>query len=137
METFNLRELPTTNTRTNDDIHTTITLDPLMQTFLSTRPLQRLRALKQLGLAEYVYINAKHDRFEHSLGVAHLAERLARKIKDKQKSLKITEKDIMCVKLAGLCHDLGHGPFSHVYDGTFRSQINNNVDWTHEDGSGG
>jgi len=82
-----------------------------------------------------VYINAKHDRFEHSLGVAHLAEKMARSLKDKQPQLKITEKDIICVKLAGLCHDLGHGPFSHVYDGAFKERVNPTSNWTHEQGS--
>ena len=80
---------------------------------------QRLRKLKQLGVSESVYVTATHNRKEHSLGVAHLAERLARRLATRQPQLGITEKDILCVKLAGLCHDLGHGAYSHVYDGPF------------------
>lgn len=57
------------------------------------------------------------------------------KFKDEQKFLEITEQDVMCVKLAGLCHDLGHGPFSHVFDGVFIPKVKPNCTWTHEQGS--
>ena len=106
--------------RTNDSIHSTINLCPAMQVLMDGNPyFQRLRKLKQLGVTEAVYMNATHNRKEHSLGVAHLAERLARGLAERQPKLGITDKDVLCVKLAGLCHDLGHGPFSHVYDGPF------------------
>lgn len=122
---FTLRPLKslTSTSRTNDDIHSSITLDPLTLAFLDSPPFQRLRGLNQLGVAGYVYINATHTRFEHSLGVAHLAERMAESLARKQPQLKVTRKDVACVKLAGLCHDLGHGPFSHIYDGELRNQL--------------
>lgn len=85
--------------------------------------MQRLRGLKQLGVSEMTYIPTTHCRFEHSLGVASLSEQLLRSIKKKQPRLNITEKDIICVKIAGLLHDIGHGPYSHVYDGQFRKQL--------------
>ena len=47
-----------------------------------------------------------------------------------QENLKITPQDILCVKIAGLCHDLGHGPFSHVFDGKFIPLVNGNKNWT-------
>lgn len=72
--------------------------------------MQRLRGLKQLGVSEMTYIPTTHSRFEHSLGVAALAENILREIKKKQPRLQITEKDIICVKIAGLLHDIGHGP---------------------------
>ncbi len=54
------------------------------------------------------------------------------KLKSKQPSLEIDEKDVNNVSIAGLCHDLGHGPFSHVFDNHFLRYINPNTQWTHE-----
>lgn len=51
--------------------------------------------------------------------MAHLADQVATMISLHQPHLGITIEDIRCVKIAGLCHDLGHGPYSHVYDGVF------------------
>ncbi|KAL7542545.1 hypothetical protein ACHAXR_011891 [Thalassiosira sp. AJA248-18] len=89
--------------------------------------MQRLRNLKQLGTSEITYVNTNHTRFEHSLGVMKLGEDLVRDIYRRQPKLWTTEndleKDVVCVKLAGLLHDIGHGPYSHVYDGLFRKQL--------------
>lgn len=109
--------------RTNDDVHQSINLCPLTLAVIDTPHMQRLRGLKQLGVSEMAYIPTTHCRFEHSLGVAALAEELLRQIKKKQPKLGITEKDVICVKVAGLLHDIGHGPYSHVYDGEFRKQL--------------
>lgn len=102
---------------------------------------QRLRNLHQLGAANYVYIGATHSRFEHCLGVAYLAERMVESIRTHQPWLPITKTDVLCIKIAGLCHDLGHGPFSHVFDGIFLAQlrqrnlVNGSFKWSHEQGS--
>jgi HD superfamily phosphohydrolase len=114
---FTLRSLSIFDRRrTNDEIHSTIDLDPVTNILLDTPQLQRLRGLKQLGAAEYVYINTNHCRLEHSLGVAHLAERMCLHLNKNQPNLGVTEKDVLCVKIAGLFHDAGHGPFSHAYE---------------------
>uniref|UniRef100_A0AAQ6IJA3 HD domain-containing protein n=1 Tax=Anabas testudineus TaxID=64144 RepID=A0AAQ6IJA3_ANATE len=78
-----------------------------------------LRYIKQLGGAYFVYPGASHNRFEHSLGVGYLAGELAQALKtkhDNEGENLIDEKDILCVQIAGLCHDLGHGPYSHMFE---------------------
>ena len=109
---------------------------------MDTPQFQRLRHLKQLGTCVYVFPSATHSRFEHSLGVAHLSQRVCQELDKNQPELHITKADILCVKVAGLCHDLGHGPFSHVFDGVFIKAMFpdglKNKDgsvWRHEDGS--
>ena len=102
--------------RTNDVIHSSIDICAVTKALMDSRPMQRLRKVQQLATADYVYMNCTHTRFEHSLGVAHLAERLCKRIKTRQDNLGCTSKDILCVKLAGLLHDVGHGPFSHTYE---------------------
>lgn len=69
--------------------------------------LQRLRGIRQLAMASLVYPGALHTRFDHSLGVAHLAGQMA-------DSLKLDVDERRMVRIAGLLHDIGHGPFSHV-----------------------
>jgi HD superfamily phosphohydrolase len=96
---------------------------------LNAQEFQRLRDVSQLGGVYFVYpgsssgslaayltvhvIGASSNRFEHSLGVAHLARTFCRVLKQQQPThlkteLRITEQDELCVEIAGLCHDLGH-----------------------------
>uniref|UniRef100_A0AAX7SJQ5 HD/PDEase domain-containing protein n=1 Tax=Astatotilapia calliptera TaxID=8154 RepID=A0AAX7SJQ5_ASTCA len=101
----------------NDPIHGHIELHPLLVKIIDTPQFQRLRNIKQLGGGYFVFPGASHNRFEHSIGVGHLAGELAKTLKLKQPELDISERDVLCVQIAGLCHDLGHGPFSHLFDG--------------------
>ena len=110
-------------------------MDGLCLRIIDTQEFQRLRELKQLGTCNYVFPGATHTRFEHSIGVAHYAETVAQILCKEQPYLNITETDILCVKVAGLCHDLGHGPFSHVFDGVFMTRMRPDSKWRHEDGS--
>lgn len=103
-------------TRSNDEVHLTIRICPVMRALIDTPHFQRLRRLKQLGTTDLVYPCANHSRFEHSLGVAKLAERMCKRIKEEQPQLPCSPKDMLCIKLAGMLHDIGHGPFSHVYE---------------------
>jgi len=102
-----------------DVIHRTIDLPPLAVAIIDTPEFQRLRGVTQLGVSSHVFPCAVHDRFQHSLGVAHLASSWTRHFQTTQPELAINEQDVLCVTLAGLIHDLGHGPLSHFWEHDF------------------
>ncbi|MFO7793499.1 MAG: HD domain-containing protein [Candidatus Nanohaloarchaea archaeon] len=90
-----------------DALHGYIELDYEEEAIVDRPELQRLRRIQQLGLSSLVYPSATHTRFQHSLGVMHTAGRFADSLGingDRRKELRI----------AGLLHDSGHGPFSHA-----------------------
>jgi HD superfamily phosphohydrolase len=94
-----------------DPIHGYIELDALTMALIDSAPMQRLRRISQLGLSNLVYPGANHTRFEHSLGVMHLAGMLTSRIDT------VTGEEKEELRVAALLHDLGHGPFSHVTEG--------------------
>ncbi|GJN06059.1 hypothetical protein PR202_ga23744 [Eleusine coracana subsp. coracana] len=101
--------------------------------FVDTEEFQRLRDLKQLGLTYLVYPGAVHTRFEHSLGVYSLAGKVMDNLKMHQgEELGIDRVDIQTVKLAGLLHDIGHGPFSHLFEHEFLPRVIPGSTWSHE-----
>ncbi|KAF8075760.1 hypothetical protein FPV67DRAFT_1648910 [Lyophyllum atratum] len=118
-----------------DPIHDMIPISPRLSMFIDTVQFQRLRNIKQLGTSYYVWLGASHNRFEHCIGVAHLAREMASHLQSAQPELRITDRDIECVEVAGLCHDLGHGPWSHVWDGLFIPRALPGSDWQHEHAS--
>lgn len=90
-----------------DPIHGLIVREGNEQEVIDTPLFQRLRRIKQLALASLVYPGAVHTRFDHSLGVLHIAGRMASHLLDDAAERRL-------VRLAALLHDIGHGPFSHV-----------------------
>ncbi|OFV68615.1 MAG: nucleotidyltransferase [Candidatus Syntrophoarchaeum caldarius] len=87
-----------------DPLHGSIELDPLVLELLDTPEMQRLRRIRQLGFSHLVYPGANHTRFEHSLGVYHLAKRV----------LGLMGIEDPTFEASSLIHDIGHAPFSHV-----------------------
>ena len=85
------------------------------------------------GNLHLVYPMATHTRFQHSIGVAFLAQKFALELKSQKPDL-VSDIDVICVMLAGLCHDLGHGAFSHLWE-TFVSRARPDDCWHHEDNS--
>ncbi|HVG34325.1 MAG TPA: HD domain-containing protein [Pyrinomonadaceae bacterium] len=85
----------------------------LMVRLIDAREFQRLRRIKQLGLALYTYQGAEHSRFTHSLGVLHLMTRVLDRLSD---SFPLTVEDRAAARAAALLHDVGHGSFSHVME---------------------
>ncbi|XP_075104436.1 uncharacterized protein LOC107766366 isoform X2 [Nicotiana tabacum] len=118
----------------HDNVHGNIYLDRLSLKFIDTEQFQRLRDLKQLGLTYMVYPGAVHSRFEHSLGVYWLASDAVNRLKTCQGvELGIESFDVQTVKLAGLLHDVGHGPFSHMFEREFLPRVRDGLKWSHED----
>lgn len=102
-----------------DSVHNIIRLKTdsaegrLLVRLIDTAEFQRLRRIKQLGLALFAYQAAEHSRFTHSLGALHLATRTLDKLKQKYK---ISDEEQIAVQVAALLHDIGHGAFSHVIE---------------------
>lgn len=113
-----------------DPIHGSMTFPKYMWEFIDTPQFQRLRFLKQLSITYFVYPGGNHTRFEHCLGTGYLANDLVKRC---FRSLNCENKYIIdCVSLAGLCHDIGHGPFSHTFDSILHS-LGIGKEWNHED----
>jgi len=89
-----------------DSVHDHIEISGVAEALLDTPTVQRLRHISQLGTVQLVYPSANHTRFEHSLGVYHLADRALAE-------LGIEGRQAERIRAAALLHDVGHGPFSH------------------------
>lgn len=99
-----------------DPIWQNIWVEPAALRVLDTAAFQRLRRVKQLGLAYLVYPGAVHTRFDHALGVYHLTGRALGRLADSGELDAVSERDQRVVRLAGLLHDIGHYPFSHTME---------------------
>lgn len=103
-----------------DPLHNIIRLDTntnegnLLVRLVDAAEVQRLRRVRQLGLAAFAYQGAEHSRFSHSLGVLHLVTRILDKFSGKYT---ISDFDNLTIRAAALLHDVGHGAFSHVMEG--------------------
>lgn len=104
----------------NDPIHEVMRIGDTkknwIKPFIDTDHFQRLRNIKQMGLADIAYPGAVHTRFNHSIGTSYIASRLA-------DQLSLTQDEKQKVMVAALLHDIGHGPFSHAFEGLFKNDM--------------
>lgn len=89
--------------------------DALLLDLIDTPEMQRLRRISQLGPASQVYPSAEHSRFSHALGTMHLAKRILATLLRRPDS-PLDRETVLQVKVAALLHDVGHGPYSHVFE---------------------
>ena len=124
-----------------DPIHGFIKLDEWERDIINQPAFQRLRRIRQLAWTDMVYPGATHSRFEHSLGVMHIATRLFDALCQRNEPLLASElnynnaglqRQRQLVRLAALLHDIGHGPFSHAAEEILPLNSSINMHYTHE-----
>ena len=111
-----------------DPIHKYIRITDLEKKLIDTEVFQRLRKIRQLAGAHLVYPSAQHTRFEHSIGAMHLAGLAAESLLNK--GYITCKEDVESLRIAALLHDIGHGPFSHLFEEVLRENESNKL--THE-----
>ena len=96
-----------------DPVHGYVYVTEAEREIIDSYPMQRLHRLKQLAGSEYVYPGANHTRFEHCVGVMFLAGKV---VENPNLSHVVSNEEADMIRMAGLLHDVGHGPFSHVFE---------------------
>ncbi len=109
-----------------DPIHGYIRVNELERSLIDSPFFQRLKRIKQLGMVHMVYPGAEHSRFTHSLGTMHLAGEIGERLRYQGF---LDEAELQDLRVAGLLHDIGHGPFSHAFEDLLHSKRG----MTHED----
>lgn len=102
--------------RVADPVHGTIGLSDLEVRVMETQVFQRLRNVKQLGLAHYVYPGADYSRLSHSLGACHVTGRILDTLRRNDSKFEISDRDYQLYRVAAQLHDIGHYPFSHAME---------------------
>ncbi|HYY40133.1 MAG TPA: HD domain-containing protein, partial [Nitrososphaera sp.] len=110
-----------------DPVHTYIRFSQVEKQVIDSPAFQRLRRIRQLAGAHLVYPSAQHSRFEHSLGAMHIAG-LAAEVLLRKGYINHAEM-VQDLRLAALLHDIGHGPFSHLFEELLEYHCNT----THEE----
>ena len=110
-----------------DPVHGTMQFtsqeDAWVKPFIDSPQFQRLRHIKQLGLGDYIFPGAVHSRFNHSIGCCYVGSQIAHKIG-------LSDEERQLVMIACLLHDMGHGPFSHAFEGIFHDKLIRHERWT-------
>lgn len=110
-----------------DPVHGTMQFtsveDAWVKPFIDSPNFQRLRHIKQLGMGDFIFPGAVHSRFNHCLGCCYVASQIAQKVG-------LADEERQLVMIACLLHDIGHGPFSHAFEGVFQPKPIRHEDWT-------
>jgi HD superfamily phosphohydrolase len=109
-----------------DPVHGYVYITEAEKEIIDSYTVQRLRRLRQLAGSEFVYPGANHTRFEHCVGVMYLAGKV---VENPNISRMVMDEEVNMIRVAALLHDVGHGPFSHV----FEQLLIKNLEKTHED----
>jgi len=113
-----------------DAIHKNINInEPIIKELIASKEFQRLRGISQLAGAQVAFPSATHTRFTHSLGVYHVLNRVFAEVFGAKL---ISKKEQLIVKIAGLLHDIGHGPFSHTFEKILNLNEDKNYQFNHE-----
>ena len=106
-----------------DVIHGDIFIDEKYVAVIDTREFQRLRRIKQLSVANMVFPGAEHTRFAHCIGTFHVMRMIIEHFEPlfQKCGLEITEQEKDAALVAALLHDIGHGPYSHAFEGVLQS----------------
>jgi len=99
----------------NDPLHGPVRITEREQEVIHTRIFQRLKRIKQLGTANFVYPGANHSRFEHSIGTMHVTSLILDRLQNRF-GLECDKSQKQTIRIAALLHDIGHGPFSHTFE---------------------
>lgn len=99
-----------------DNVHGFIPYTEAEKKIIQTQLFKRLQSIKQLSVANWVFPGSEHTRYSHSLGVMHIADKIA-------VHLDLPVKDRKILRLAGLLHDIGHYPLSHVCEAPYRNPM--------------
>lgn len=112
----------------SDRVHGDICLSTMASRLIACPEVRRLDGIRQLGGCVFVYPSASHTRLEHSIGVAHLAKLMGQHLRAQCDH--VSDMDVQCLEIAGLLHDVGHGPFSHLFEDYVREHVD--PSWGHE-----
>ncbi len=116
-----------------DAVYGMCELPLISQKFIYTYEFQRMRNMKQLGVSYYIFASASGNRYEHSIATGNLARIVALHLQKEFPDL-VSDRFVELIQLAGLTHDIGHGPMSHVFD-TFIKDSDNLFMKEHENRS--
>ena len=111
-----------------DPVHDYIHIrDRIIIDLIDTKEFQRLRRIKQLGTSSYTFHGAEHSRFNHSLGVYEVTRRIISQFTRNYASMSeydglLDPAERLVALCAALLHDIGHGPFSHTFEGIFDTE---------------